>query len=97
MTDASSKEITAVPRSRLIRAIHYEPSGKRLSVLTTNGNLKIHENVEPQAAMAIVEHEHPGHAYLNMRYELGPKMARYTPAGFLAALRAKRAMQKAMY
>jgi len=93
MTDASSS-MTIATRSRLIRAIHYEPGASRLCVLTTHGSLKIHEGVAPDVAEIIAGHEHPGHAYLSMRHELGPKKSVYSLSGYSTALRARRAIRK---
>jgi hypothetical protein len=64
-----------------------------MCVLTAHGHVHVHGNVPPDTVQAIVEHDHPGYAYQAMRYEIGPKVSHLTPAGFLSAVRARRAFK----
>lgn len=100
MTDASSDTamtgLTVVTTSRLLRALHYEPGNKRLWVLTTHGSLHSYEGVPADTVYLISQHDHPGHAYLSIKRELGSRRSPYTIRGFISALRVKRAIRQAL-
>jgi hypothetical protein len=93
MTDASSL-MTVATRSRLVRAIYYEPDANRLCVLTTHGKINIHEGVKVNLVELITGHAHPGHAYLCLRNELGSRKSPYSLSGYSAVRRARRAIQQ---
>ena len=83
--------VTLPLRSRMIKAVHYEPKNRCLCILTRHGHVHVHENVSPDTVRAIADHEHPGFAYQNLKHELGPKLSPLTLAGLSASVRARRA------
>jgi hypothetical protein len=77
--------------SRVMRALYYQPSTRKMVVQTAHGKLLVYDDIDRDLTAALAAHHAPGMIYdKSLRAALKPKLARMSLANILLLHRIRR-------